>query len=90
MACAGTAGLPPQAGLCTLVVSLLVYAPLGTSRRLSVGTTAAMAALLAASAAGAMVMTATTDLAGPHAYQTYASAFVLVTGFSFRVAGIAS
>ena len=36
MAYAGIAGLPPQAGLYTLVASLLIYALLGTSRHLSV------------------------------------------------------
>ena len=35
MAYAGIAGLPPQAGLYTLVAALLVYALLGTSRHLS-------------------------------------------------------
>jgi MFS superfamily sulfate permease-like transporter len=43
---AGIAGLPPQAGLHTLVVSLLVHAMFGT-RHLSVGGTSATAALLA-------------------------------------------
>ena len=50
MAYAGIAGLPPQAGLYTLVVSLLVYALFGTSRHLSVGGTSATAALLAMAA----------------------------------------
>jgi MFS superfamily sulfate permease-like transporter len=47
MAYAGIAGLPPQAGLYTLVASLLVYALFGTSRHLSVGATSATAALIA-------------------------------------------
>ncbi len=58
MAYAGIAGLPPQAGLYTLVVSLLVYALLGTSRHLSVGGTSATAALLASSVAAALVASA--------------------------------
>jgi SulP family sulfate permease len=55
MAYAGIAGLPPQAGLYTLVVSLLVYALPGTSRHLSVGATSATAAILASSVAAALV-----------------------------------
>src|SRR5512144_1946186 len=51
MAYAGIAGLPPQAGLYTLVASLLVYALFGTSRHLSVGPTSATSALLASSVA---------------------------------------
>jgi hypothetical protein len=45
MAYAGIAGLPPQAGLYTLVVALIVYALLGTSRHLVVQATSATAAL---------------------------------------------
>jgi MFS superfamily sulfate permease-like transporter len=47
MAYAGIADLPPQAGLYTLVASLLVYALFGYSRHLSVGATSATAALIA-------------------------------------------
>jgi SulP family sulfate permease len=89
MAYAGIAGLPPQAGLYTLVVSLLVYALLGTSRHLSVGGTSATAALLASSVAAALVATASATASDPQAYVVYASAFVLVTGLVFLVAGIA-
>ena len=64
MAYAGIAGLPPQAGLYTLVVSLLVYALLGTSRHLSVGGTSATAALLASSVAAALVASAARDRVG--------------------------
>ena len=48
MAYAGIAGLPPHAGLYTLVASLLVYALFGSSRHLAVGATSATAALIAA------------------------------------------
>jgi sulfate permease, SulP family len=89
MAYAGIAGLPPQAGLYTLVVSLLVYALLGTSRHLSVGGTSATAALLASSVAAALVASAAATAADPQTYVVYASAFVLVTGLVFLVAGIA-
>ena len=89
MAYAGIAGLPPQAGLYTLVVSLLVYALLGTSRHLSVGGTSATAALLASSVAAALVASAVATTSDPQTYQAYAAAFVLVTGLVFLLAGIA-
>jgi high affinity sulfate transporter 1 len=89
MAYAGIAGLPPQAGLYTLVVSLLLYAVFGTSRHLSVGGTSATAALLASSVAAALVASAFATAADPQSYQAYASAFVIVTGLVFLVAGIA-
>jgi sulfate permease, SulP family len=48
MAYALMAGLPVQAGLCTALVPMLVYALLGTSRVLSVSTTTTLAILTAA------------------------------------------
>jgi SulP family sulfate permease len=89
MAYAGIAGLPPQAGLYTLTVSLLVYALLGTSRHLSVGGTSATAALLASSVAAAVVASAAATASDPTSYPTYAAAFVVVTGVVFLVAGVA-
>ena len=92
MAYAGIAGLPPQAGLYTLVAALLVYALLGTSRHLVVQATSATAALLASSVAAALVATAATAAtaaASSETYQAYASAFVLVTGLVFLAAGLA-
>ena len=88
MAYAGIAGLPPQAGLYTLVVSLLVYALFGTSRHLSVGPTSATSALLASATVLAMGL-AQVDGVNPATYQAYASAFVLVTGLVFLAAGVA-
>ena len=88
MAYAGIAGLPPQAGLYTLVASLLIYALLGTSRHLAVTATSASAALLAASVVGVMVGTGA-DPADMEAYAAYAAAFVLVTGVVFLAAGLA-
>jgi SulP family sulfate permease len=89
MAYAGIAGLPPQAGLYTLTVSFLVYALLGTSRHLSVGPTSATAALLASSVAASLVAAAVASASDPQTYQAYASAFVLVTGGVFLLAGLA-
>lgn len=89
MAYAGIAGLPPQAGLYTLLAALLIYALLGTSRHLVVQATSATAALLASSVAAALVATAAVNASDPETYQAYASAFVLVTGLVFLAAGIA-
>lgn len=89
MAYAGIAGLSPQAGLYTLLASLLVYALLGTSRHLVVQATSATAALLASAVAAALVATATANASDPETYQAYASAFVLITGLVFLAAGLA-
>jgi sulfate permease, SulP family len=89
MAYAGIAGLPPQAGLYTLLAALLVYALFGTSRHLAVQATSATAALLASAVAAALVTTAAANASDPATYQAYASAFVLVTGLVFLAAGIA-
>jgi len=89
MAYAGIAGLPPQAGLYTLVAALLIYALLGTARHLSVGPTSATAALLASSVAAALVASAAATASDPETYQAYATAFVLVTGVVFLAAGLA-
>ena len=89
MAYAGIAGLPPQAGLYTLVASMLLYALLGTSRDLSLGGTSAGAALLASSVGAALVASSTANASDPQTYQTYAAAFVLVVGLVFLAAGMA-
>ena len=47
IAYAGLAGLPPQAGLYTLLVTLAAYAIFGTSRHLVVAGTSAAAVLVA-------------------------------------------
>jgi sulfate permease, SulP family len=82
MAYAGIAGLPAQAGLYTLVASLLVYALFGTSLHLSVGATSATAALIASTVVAVGVMT--NDMAN---YQAHAAALVLIIGIIFLVAG---
>ena len=51
--------------------------------------TSATAALLASSVAAALVATAAANASDPQTYQAYASAFVLVTGLVFLVAGLA-
>jgi len=84
MAYAGIAGLPPQAGLYTLVVSLLVYAVFGTSRHLSVGATSATAALIAST-----VVAVGISADDPAAYAGAAAALVMVVGAVFLVAGFA-
>lgn len=88
MAYAGIAGLPPQAGLYTLVVALLVYAVLGSSRHLAVAATSATAALLASSVT-AVIASAGANASSAATYRGYASAFILMTGIVFLVAGVA-
>ncbi|HET6850546.1 MAG TPA: SulP family inorganic anion transporter, partial [Gaiellales bacterium] len=83
MAYAGIAGLPPEAGLYTLVASLLVYALFGTSRHLSVGATSATAALLAATVASVGAAS------GTGAYGPTSVALVLVVGALFGIAAVA-
>src|SRR5512138_3588540 len=51
IAYAGLAGLPPQAGLYTLLATLVAYAIFGTSRHLVAGATSAAAVLLATAVA---------------------------------------
>ena len=81
MAYAGLAGLPPQAGLYTVLVSLVLYAALGTSRHMVVAATSASAALT-----GSVIATLHPPDAG--AYSAYASALVLLVGVLFLLAGL--
>jgi len=89
MAYAGIAGMPPQAGLYTILAAFLVYAVFGTSRHLAVGATSATAALLASSVAAALVASAAANASDPKTYQAYAAAFVLVVGLVYAAAGLA-
>jgi high affinity sulfate transporter 1 len=84
MAYAGIANLPPQAGLYTLVASLLIYALFGSSRHLSVQATSASAALIAGTLATMAI--ASEDIAS---YWSHASALVLVVGVLFVIAAVA-
>lgn len=81
IAYAGLAGLPPQAGLYTLLVTLAAYAVFGTSRHLIAAATSAAAVLLASSVGG---------LAGSDAsrYASDAAVLVIFCGGLFLVAGV--
>jgi high affinity sulfate transporter 1 len=81
IAYAGLAGLPPQAGLYTLLVTLAAYAVFGTSRHLVAAATSAAAVLLASSVGG---------LAGADAsrYVSDAAVLVICCGGLFLVAGV--
>jgi SulP family sulfate permease len=80
IAYAGLAGLPPQAGLYTLLVTLAAYAVFGTSRHLVAAATSAAAVLLASSVGG---------LAGADAarYMSDAAGLVIFCGGLFLIAG---
>lgn len=80
IAYAGLAGLPPQAGLYTLLATLAAYAIFGTSRHLVVAGTSASAVLLASS-----VSPLASD---PAAYTAHAAVLVLILGGLFLLAGI--
>jgi SulP family sulfate permease len=81
IAYASLAGLPPQAGLYTLIASLVLYAVFGTSRHLVVAGTSASAIL---------VYSTITDLkpADPTTYMALAAALIITTGLLFVVAGL--
>jgi sulfate permease, SulP family len=80
IAYSGLAGLPPQAGLYTLLATLPAYAIFGTSRHLVAAGTSAAAVLLA-STLGAMAL-------GPSGYVAHAAVLVLFVGGLFLLAGI--
>ena len=81
IAYAGLAGLPPQAGLYTLLVTLAAYAVFGTSRHLVAAATSAAAVLLASSVGG---------VAGADAsrYASDAAVLVMFCGGLFLIAGL--
>jgi len=81
IAYASLAGLPPQAGLYTLLASLALYAVFGTSRQLVVAGTSASAIL---------VFSAVTALGPKNAasYATLAAGMIVLTGLIFIVAGL--
>ncbi len=81
IAYAGLAGLPPQAGLYTLLATLGLYAVFGTSRHLVVAGTSAASVLLFATVSGFRPATA-------EDFAQFAAALVLLVGVVFVVAGL--
>jgi high affinity sulfate transporter 1 len=81
IAYAGLAGLPPEAGLYTLLASLALYALFGTSRHLVVAGTSASAVLVFATVSEL-------SPADPSEFAAYAAALVLLTGLVFVLAGV--
>jgi SulP family sulfate permease len=81
IAYASLAGLPPQAGLYTLLASLVLYAIFGTSRQLVVAGTSASAVL---------VFSAVTALGPKNAasYATLAAGMIILTGLIFVLGGL--
>src|SRR4051812_26717075 len=80
IAYAGLAGLPPQAGLYTLLVTLVAYALLGTSRHVVVAGTSG-AAVLVASGVGNL------RPSGPDEYAALAAGMILLAGGMLLFAG---
>ena len=81
IAYAGLAGVPPQAGLYTLLVMPAAYALLGTSRHVVAAGTSAAAVLLASTVVAL-------HPAGSSGYLTDAAALVFATGLLFVLAGV--
>jgi high affinity sulfate transporter 1 len=81
LAYAGLAGMPPQAGLYTLLATLAAYAIFGTGRHVVAGATSASAVLLASSVGGL-------GHNGVDAYVADAGVLVLLCGGLFLVAGL--
>src|SRR4051794_11086700 len=79
MAYAGVAGVPPIAGLWAAAAALVVYALLGTSRRLSVGPESTTA-LLTAVAVGPLAA------GDPARYASLAAVLAMMTGLVCIVA----
>lgn len=81
IAYASLAGLTPQAGLYTLLASLVLYAVFGTSRQL----------VVAGTSASAILVFSTVTALKPHnpaSYATLAAGMIALTGLIFIVAGL--
>jgi high affinity sulfate transporter 1 len=81
IAYAGLAGLPPQAGLYTLLASLILYAVFGTSRQL----------VVAGTSASAILVFSTVTALHPKDLATYArlaAGLVILTGLLLLAAGL--
>jgi len=81
IAYASLAGLPPQAGIFTLLGSLVLYAIFGTSRQLVVAGTAASAVLLAAAVGGLHPHNATN-------YAELAATMIILVGVILVIGGL--
>jgi sulfate permease, SulP family len=81
IAYASLAGLPPQAGLYTLLASLVLYAIFGTSKQLVVAGTSA-SAVLVYSAVSALHPN------GAAAYGSLAAGLIILTGILFLCSGL--
>ncbi len=81
IAYASLAGLPPQAGLYTLLASLGLYAIFGTSRQLVVAGTSASAVLVFSTVTALKPKT-------PTSYATLAAGMIVLTGIILVVAGL--
>jgi sulfate permease, SulP family len=81
IAYAGLAGLPPQAGLYTLLVTLIAYAVFGSSRHVVAAGTSAAAVLLASGVADRSPASAAE-------YATLGAGLVLLCGCLFLAAGL--
>ena len=81
IAYAGIAGLPPQAGLYTILASLWLYAVFGTSRHLVAAGTSASAALLASTVVAMHPQNA-------DEYAVLAAGLILLVGVIFLLSGI--
>jgi SulP family sulfate permease len=81
MAYAGLAGMPPQAGLYTILAALVAYAIFGTSRQLVVVATSASAVMLAA-------ILVALNPPDQGTYLALAAVLILMIGVIFVLAGI--
>jgi high affinity sulfate transporter 1 len=81
IAYASLAGLPPQAGLYTLLASLVLYAAFGTSRQLVVAGTSASAVLVYSSVSALHPK-------GAAAYGSLAAGLIILTGILFLCSGL--
>jgi sulfate permease, SulP family len=90
MAYATIAGLPVQVGLYTVFVPMVVYAVLGTSRRLSVSTTTTIAILTAAELARVAPGGSSAQLLAASATLSFLVGAMLVAGCLLRLGFVAN
>jgi len=90
MAYATIAGFPVQVGLYTVLVPMVIYAVLGTSRPLSVSTTTTIAILSAAALGEAVPNAATADLVAASATLAIVVGAMLVLASALRLGFVAN